>query len=71
MGVHSGVLTALTSVGSHYEGVDYDIIGQGYSSRKSDIEILAIGDAAARGTEVLVSKVPSATIHLFFQASIV
>ena len=29
-GVGSSVLAALTSVGSHYEGVDYDAMGQGY-----------------------------------------
>ena len=64
--VHSGVLAALTSVGSNYEGIDYDAVGQGYSSRKSDTEILAIGDSAACGAEVLMSKVPAATVHLQF-----
>jgi hypothetical protein len=56
-GVHSGVFAALTSVGSHYDAVDYDAMGQGYSSRKSDAEILAIGNSAARGAGVLMSKV--------------
>ena len=69
MGVHSGVLAALTSVGSHYEGIDYDAVGQGYSSRKFNAEILAIGNSAARGVEVLASKVPAATVHHQFQAS--
>ena len=30
IGVRSGVLVTLTSVGSHYEGVVYDAVGQGY-----------------------------------------
>jgi hypothetical protein len=58
------VLAALTSVGSHYKGVDYDAMGQGYSSRKSNDEILAISDAVTRGTEVLASKELAATICL-------
>lgn len=65
-GVHSSVLIALTSVGSHCDNVDYDAVGQGYSSSKSNIEILAISNSAARGVEVLVSKVPATTIHLQF-----
>ena len=68
-GVQSGVLAALTSVGSHYEGVDYNAVGQGYSSRKSDAKILAIGNSTARGAGVLVSKVSATTVRLQFQAS--
>ena len=69
VGVHSGVLMALMLVGSHYEGINYDVVGKGYSSRKSDAEILAIGNSTARGAKVLMSKVPVATICLLFQAS--
>ena len=65
-GVRSGVLAAMTSVGSHYEGIYYDAMGQGYSLRKSDTEILAIGNSTTRGVEVLASKVPAATVHLQF-----
>ena len=65
-GVRSGVLMALMTVGSHYEGIDYDAMGQGYSSRKSDAEILAIGNSVTRGAEVLASKVPAATVCLQF-----
>lgn len=68
-GIHSGVLAALTSIGSHYNGVDFDAVGQGYMSRKSDAEILAIGNFTARGAEVLASKVSAATVHLQYQAS--
>lgn len=64
--VHSGVLAALTSVSSHYDGMDVDAMGQGYSSRKSDVEILAIGNFTARDVEVLASKVPATTVHLQF-----
>jgi hypothetical protein len=66
--VRSGVLAALTSVGSHYDGVDYDVVGQGYSSKKSDDEFLAIGNSATHCAEVLVSKVPATTVRLQFRA---
>jgi hypothetical protein len=58
------VLVALTLVGSHYKGVDYDAVGQGYSSRKSNAEILAISDAITHGVEVLTSKELAATVCL-------
>lgn len=41
-------------------------MGNGYSLNKSDTEILAIDNSAARGAEVLVSKVPAATVRLQF-----
>ena len=59
--VQSGMLAALTTVGSLNDDVDFDAVGQGYSSRKSDAEIRAIGNSAVHGMEVLASKV-SATI---------
>ena len=65
-GVRSGVLAALMLVSSYYEGIDYDTVGQGYSSKKSDAEILAIGNSAARGVEVLAIKVSAATVRLEF-----
>lgn len=67
-GVHCGVLIALTSVGSHYDGIDYDAVGQGYASKKSDDEILAIVNSAAHGAEILASKVSAASIRLQYQA---
>ena len=54
---------------SAQDGMDYDVVGQGYSSRKSDAEILAIGNSIARGARVLTSKVLATTVHLQFQAS--
>ena len=51
------MLAALMSVGSHYEGIDYDA------------EILAISNFAAHGAEVIASKVPVATVRLQFLAS--
>ena len=68
-GVRSGMLVTLTSVGSHYDGVDYDVVGQGYLSRKSDAKILAVGNSAAHGAGVLTSKVLATTVHLQFQTS--
>lgn len=52
-GIHSGVLAALTSVGSHYNDIDYDVVGQGYLSKKSNAKILAIGNFTTRGVESL------------------
>ena len=63
-GIHSGVLVALMSVGSLYDGVDYDAMGQGYLLRKSDARILAIGNFVACCAEILASKVSAATVHL-------
>ena len=62
--VHSGVLAALTLVGSHYGGVDYDAMGQGYLSKKFDDELLAISNSATCAAEVLASKVPDAMVRL-------
>lgn len=67
-GVRSGMLAAFTSVSSHYDGMDFDAVGQGYSSGKSDAEIRAISDSAVRGTEVLASKVSATSVRLQFQA---
>jgi hypothetical protein len=58
------MLAALTSISSLYDGMDFDAMGQGYSSRKFDAEILGISDSAIRSVEVLVSKVSAATVHL-------
>ena len=63
-GVHSDVLAALTSVDSHYDGMDYDAMGQGYSSKKFDDELLAIGNSATHGVEVLTSKVSAIAVHV-------
>ena len=57
-GVHSGMLEALTSIGSHYDGMDYRAVGQGYSSKKSNNELLAIGNSTTHGAKVLASKMP-------------
>jgi hypothetical protein len=62
-GICSGVHTALTSIFSHYGGIDYDALGQGYSLGKSDNEILAINNFVARGAEVIVSKVSATTVR--------
>lgn len=56
------------SVSSHYDGVDYDAMGQGYASKKSDNEILAIGSSAAHGADVLASKVSATSIRIQHQA---
>jgi hypothetical protein len=65
-GVHSGVLAALTSVSSYYNGIYYDAVGQGYLLKKSNAEILAIDNSAACGAGVLASKVLTTTICLKF-----
>ena len=61
-GIHYGKHAALTSVGSHYGGIDFDAVGRGYMSGKSDSDVLAIGSAAAHGAKALASKLLAAYI---------
>ena len=63
-GIRCGVHVALTSVRSHYDGVNFDAIGRGYALRKSNNDILAIGSAAARCAKILVNKVSAASVRL-------
>lgn len=58
---------ALTSIGPHYDGIDFDAIGRGYAS-KFDDDILAIGSATIRGTKILPSKVSATGIYLQYQS---
>jgi len=67
-GIHYGVLAALTSVGSHYDGIDFEAVGQGYALKKSDYDILAISKAVVRGVEALACKVSAAAIHAQHQS---
>jgi hypothetical protein len=53
---------------SHYIGVNYDAVGQGYMSKRTDDEILATSNSAAGSAKVLVSKVSSANICVQYQA---
>jgi hypothetical protein len=53
---------------SHYISVNYDVVGQGYASKRFDDEILATGNSAARSAKVLTSKVSSANICVQYQA---
>jgi hypothetical protein len=63
-GVRHGAHAALTSVGSHYGNIDFEAIGQGCASRRSESDILAIGSSTAQGAKVLASKVPATTVRL-------
>lgn len=42
-GVHCGLHATLTSISSHYGGIDFDAVRRGYASGKSDSDVLAIG----------------------------
>lgn len=55
-GIRSSVLASQMSIGSHYDSVDYDAMGQGYSLKKFDAEILAIGNSTIHGAEVLARR---------------
>jgi hypothetical protein len=46
-GVRCGAHIALTSVGSHYGIIDFDVVGREYASRRSKGDVLAIGNATA------------------------
>ena len=62
-GVHRGAHAALVSVGSHYGGVHFEIIGRGCASGRSVDDILAIESAATLGAEALESRVSAASVH--------
>ena len=62
-GIRCDVHTTLTSVDSHYGGIDFDAVGRGYAPGKSNSDILAIGSAAPRGAEVLAGKMSATCIH--------
>ena len=68
-GFHRGTLAALTSVGSHYNGVDFDVVGQGHAPRRSEREVLTIKSVAAQGVEALASKMSGVSIHRQHQSS--
>jgi len=55
-GVCCGAHAALTLVSSHYGGINFDAIVQGYASGKFECVILALGSATTRGAEVLAGK---------------
>jgi hypothetical protein len=54
----------LMLVGSHYGGIDFDVVDEGCGPGRSESDILAIGSSAARGMEVLTCKVPATAVHL-------
>ena len=60
---HCGALAALTWVGSHYNGVDFELIGRGHALGRSESEVLAIKSVAAQGVEALASKMSGVSIH--------
>ena len=63
-GVRCGTLATLTSVGSHYGGVNFDAIGRGYAPGKSKSDILAICSATGRCEKVLKRKMLAVSNHL-------
>ena len=66
-----GALAALTLVGSHYNGVDFEDVGPGHALGRSESEVLAIESAIAQGAKALASKMSSASIHCHHQSSMV
>jgi hypothetical protein len=63
-GVRYGAHATLTSVDSHYGGVDFNAVRRGYAPGKLENDVLAIGVATARSTEVLTSKMLTVSILL-------
>ena len=63
-GIHCDIHAALTLVGSHYGGINFDAVGRGYVPGKSESDVLAIGSGTARGMEVLASKMSATSIRL-------
>jgi hypothetical protein len=62
-GVRHGAHAVLVSVGSHYGGVDFEVIGRGHAPGRSEGDILAIESAATPGAEALASKVSAASVR--------
>ena len=62
-GARRGAHVALVLVGSHYGGVDFEIIGRGRALRRSEGDILAIESAAALSAEALASRVLATSVH--------
>ena len=63
-GVHCGAHAILTSVGSHYGDIDFEAVGRGYVSGRSESDVLDIGSATAWSVEILASKMSAASIRL-------
>lgn len=63
-GVRCSAHAALTSISSHYNGVHFDAVGQGYAPGKSESDILAISSVATRDVVVLMSKMSAVSICL-------
>ena len=68
-GFHRGALDALMSVGLHYNGVKFEVVGRGQSPGRSKSEVLAIESVATQGVETLVRKMSGASIHRQHQSS--
>ena len=57
------------SIGSHYSGIDFEVVERGRAPGRSESDILAIESASARGSEALASKVSGANIRRQHQSS--
>ena len=68
-GARRGAHAALVSVGSHYCGVDFKIIGRGHAPGRSEGDILAIESAATPGVEAFASRVSATGVHCQLQSS--
>lgn len=62
-GVRHGAHAALVLIGSHYGGVDFEVIGRGHAPRRFEGSILAIESAASLGMEALAGRVSAASVH--------
>ena len=62
-GFHRGTLAALMSVSSHYNSVNFEVIGRWHALGRFESEVLAIESAATQGAEALASKMLGASIH--------
>ena len=67
-GVRYGAHATLTSIGSHYGGVNFDAIRRACAPGRSESNILAIGSAAAQGAEAIASRVSATTVRIQFMA---
>ena len=68
-GFHCGTLAALTSVGSHYNSVNFEVVGRWHALGRFESEVLAIESAATQGTNALASKMLGTSTRCQHQSS--
>ncbi|CAD6243567.1 unnamed protein product [Miscanthus lutarioriparius] len=62
-GVYFGIHTALSSVGTHYEGVDWELVAKAYAPNRSIEEVDQVCDLVAPHASRLAGQVLVEVVH--------